>query len=377
MRHYLLSFFLITALLATTPSIAADANFASLTDEKVYESARTGNIEAALEYSKRLQLGLLGKKPDIKQAVLWLQRAAQQSNAEAALTLAMLYKTGQAKSPAPDSITHLTDFALYLLNEKAKQGNALAMAKLGQIYAEGILVKKDHKTALAWLTKAVAGGDPQAKLVLGRMTIWGISPDYPEERALRYLQDAANANIPDAWLILGMAYSGAYGGTVNHPRAFNAFKHAAKLGLSEGKRQMGLAYFSGLGVSKNNSKGLALVTEAAEAKNMEAMVNVASAHRMGVGTAKNPAQYVQWLSRAAERNLAEAQYLLGLAYLNGEGVSRNINTATTHLKAARSKGHVMAKRALEGLEKPTLPHVSALSGDTDSAESPLPESQTK
>lgn len=320
------------------------------TEQNLLAQAKSGDSEAAYSYGKQLYRGLAGEAPNLKEAAYWLSRSAQQSNPDAALLLATLYKSGKLQAQKPNSARKLFQFAFTLLKSAAENGDASAMAKIGIIYSKGVFVKRDPKIALEWLEKAVAGGNPKAKSVLGRYTIWGNTKGYTEADALRLLHEAAQGGIISAWIQLGLAYSGAYNGTVNLPRAFDCFKKAAALGSIEGRRQMGIAYLAGLGVKKDVSEGYRLISEAANNGNIEAMYNKAVAYRLGVGTAENTAEYINWLKKAAANDHSDAAYLLGDAYRYGKGVAANRSEAIRYLTLSKNKANVLAIHALEDMK---------------------------
>jgi TPR repeat protein len=55
----------------------------------------------------------------------------------------------------------------------AEQGNADAQCSLGQMYYEGIVVKRDYQKAREWWEKAAEQGDSKAQQRLGWMIIMG------------------------------------------------------------------------------------------------------------------------------------------------------------------------------------------------------------
>jgi TPR repeat protein len=339
-----------------TPPAPSSSTFAFTvppTAEVLLQRAKQGDARAAFVLAKRYLHGLPRLAPDYEAAAHWLKRATQQNNPDAAILLASLYQSQKLTPPSATYAQELFQFGYQKLETAAKAGDADAMAKIGTLYAKGVMVKKDTKTALQWFEQAIAKGSLRAKYTLGGLTIWGNTAAYPEEKARLLLQDAADAGNSRAWVKLGLSYSGAFGGSVNAEHAAFCFGQALKLGSSEGARQLGIATLSGYGVAKNIPEGLRLITQAAEqGKNPDAMYHLAMAAHLGAtssganGTAKNNALYTKWLQAAGDYDHPDSDYLLGEAYLQGEGVPANRETAIFYLKAARNKANVAATHKL-------------------------------
>ena len=72
------------------------------------------------------------------------------------------------------------------------------MFLLGDLYVDGIGVKKHHGQALAWYRKAAAKGVPLAIYSVGAMYAngYGVKRDLRQARV--WFQKAANKNVPSA-----------------------------------------------------------------------------------------------------------------------------------------------------------------------------------
>lgn len=112
--------------------------------------AKKGNAEAEFKVGEMYETGF-GVKKDMKQAHLWVNKAAAQG-LEAAnfkLTYWNIQKNG-LKGGNKKKYTEITS--------KAKDGNLQAMYYVGMMYAHGVGVKKNYDKALDWLNKATFGG---------------------------------------------------------------------------------------------------------------------------------------------------------------------------------------------------------------------------
>src|SRR5712691_3389362 len=131
--------------LLSAPLVGADDQAASV--ESLKQRAAQGEAEA------QLSLGLLyatGKSlpQDYAEALKWYRLAAAQGNAEAQFSLGVLYAKGEGV-PQEDAE------ALKWYRLAAAQGNAGAQFNLGILYYEGQGVPQENVQAYKWLTLAV------------------------------------------------------------------------------------------------------------------------------------------------------------------------------------------------------------------------------
>ena len=74
----------------------------------------------------------------------------------------------------------------------AADGDALGMASLGLMYAEGYGVPRDHVQALSWFRKAAADGDTLGMASLGLMYTGGYGVPRDDVQALSWFRKAAD-----------------------------------------------------------------------------------------------------------------------------------------------------------------------------------------
>ncbi|MFQ5958218.1 MAG: SPOR domain-containing protein [Alphaproteobacteria bacterium] len=98
---------------------------------------------------------------------------ALEGDADAQVTLGLMYETGSGVPPDPAR-------AVTWYRKAAAQGDALAQYALGEAYARGVGVRQDYATAAAWLRKAAEQGNASAQFRLGRFYEfgWGVERDY-------------------------------------------------------------------------------------------------------------------------------------------------------------------------------------------------------
>ena len=98
-------------------------------------------------------------------------------------------------SPAPDDPN--VDFvygayqrgeyktAFGLAQPRAQAGDTHAMTMLGELYANGLGVKRDYAKAAEWYKKACDGGDREAMLALAMMRLGGFGGTTDRQEAVQ------------------------------------------------------------------------------------------------------------------------------------------------------------------------------------------------
>lgn len=142
---------LLFALLTAAPVVAAEA-------KDLATKAATGDVAAQLALGQAHASGK-GAAKDLKAAVDWLTKAADQGSVDACMALGKLYLGG---SGMPKSgIDAAKWFRL-----AAERGNPAAQCQLARMHLAGAGVPKDDVEACKWAKVAFAQGDKQAKGIL-------------------------------------------------------------------------------------------------------------------------------------------------------------------------------------------------------------------
>ena len=166
-----------------------------------------------------LSLGLMyyygtGVPQSYAEAARWLQRAADQEQAEAQSMLGAMYYFGEG---VPQN--HLE--ASRLFRRAAEQGNADARRWLGTLYYHGTGVPQSYLQAARWYRLAAHQGQVEAQWLLGGMYTAGVGVQQNHAEAARWYRRAAERGYGSAQWSLGVAYR--YG---NGVRASRVVAHA-------------------------------------------------------------------------------------------------------------------------------------------------------
>ncbi|OYQ35321.1 hypothetical protein CHU95_08895 [Niveispirillum lacus] len=150
------------ALIAQTPTSAVDMRRA------LYwygQAANKGDADAAWTLAELFR-GDLGIPDDMEQAAGWYRKAAEMGHAEAAFDLGLLYTEGYG-------VERDTSEAARWFQQAADAGIARALYMLGTLYEQGVDGAADLEAARAWYRQAQDAGDTGASQALRRLDTGG------------------------------------------------------------------------------------------------------------------------------------------------------------------------------------------------------------
>lgn len=179
------------------------------------ESAESGDADAQYEVAI-MYLNGRGVEQDFDATLLWLQRAAENGNEQAASKLRRM--EGQRKK-----------FAAAL--KRAESGDSKAQYDVGMMYLKGRGVKLDAASSRKWLEKSAAQSHEKAITRLAILLIKGEGGARDYKRA-RELLDSISDTSALAQYYLGELYASGRGVTQNYETAMNWYKKAGENGFS-------------------------------------------------------------------------------------------------------------------------------------------------
>ena len=146
-------------------------------------AANGGNADAQLSLAYMYETGEQ-VATDKRQAVRWYEMAADRGKVQAMLSLGILFEDG-------DGIGRDLKTAAGWYEKAALQGNADAQQTLGYIYENGNGVPKDVVAAARWYEMAAKQGRVAAQNNLGRFNQLGIGVPKNREKAIYWYEKAA------------------------------------------------------------------------------------------------------------------------------------------------------------------------------------------
>jgi hypothetical protein len=161
---------------------------------------------------------------DYAQALIWERKAAEKGDPRAQRDLAFMYERGFGVAADPAQAAEWNQKA-------ATQGNAEAQLHLAKALDEGAGVNKDADEARKWYAKAARHEQPGAQLELARQSAGQGNCLV----AVHWYEEAAGHGQPQAMYELGRLYLSKCG--PNKEQAFTWFTIGARFGLAESKSQ--------------------------------------------------------------------------------------------------------------------------------------------
>lgn len=301
------------------------------------------------------------------EAFKWALLASKQGDACSQHTLGVLYEQGFSSQKA-----NIKE-AVKWLTKSADQGYDMAQERLFEMYYDGDGVPKDYEKAIKWI-KEIAKNDKhdsgaQYQLAMMYENGEGVTKDY--KQMIKWLIKAAENDSKQAQMNLGVIYyHGDKGALKDYKEAVKWFEKAAEAedSLFESfntwaQEKLAGMYYRGEGVLKDYKKAEKYYLKAAEQGNTHAQYHLyLYANEMNIDTNES----LHWLEKSAgigkshsekvemtvyskpiEPPYADAQYLLGTTlYEKNKGKDRSISKYLIK-KAYKNTDRVISKKAEE------------------------------
>jgi TPR repeat protein/V8-like Glu-specific endopeptidase len=263
-----------------------------------------------------------------------------------------------------------------LLPKLVEDGSSHAAFLLGMMFADGIGVERNSRTALDWYFKAAIrgevealskaaelyegtnlldaaklykvaadGGSEVAAFKLGLMHLRGRGVFRDAKAALPYFEKAAEQGYGPAQNIVATLYAEGRGVEKSETEAFKWFKVAAEYGVADAQGRLGYMYDVGRGVPANAQEALKWYTRSAIQGNAIAQRNLGAMY-LGRGIPKDSTQALYWYLRAAKQGQVDAQYSAGALYAIGDGVTKDTAEALKWFQLAANQAHAPAQLQL-------------------------------
>ena len=127
-----------------------------------------------------------GKKFDVKEAVKWFEKSAQQGNRDGKYFLSFCYERGDGVPKDPEKAFNL------LIDTTNGNAGSGSMYKLGSYYKDGFGTSRDYNEALKWFRKAADRNSNDAMYALGEMYEKGLGVEKDLEEASNWYKKAAD-----------------------------------------------------------------------------------------------------------------------------------------------------------------------------------------
>lgn len=207
----------------------------------VQQRANTNDPAAQTALASCYDLGM-HVKPDGKESIQWITKAANHGYGPAEYELGRIYLYGRGIP---------VDYAQALIWERkaAEQGDPRAQRDLAFMYERGFGVAADPAKAAEWNQKAAAQGNAEAQLHLAKALDEGAGVSKDAEAARRWYSKAARQEQPAAQLELARESAGQG----NCPVAVHWYEDAAGHGQAQAMYELGKLYLSKCGPDKDKA----------------------------------------------------------------------------------------------------------------------------
>ncbi len=212
------------------------------------------------------------------------------------------FETGRDAYLAKDYAT-----ALKTLTPLAEQGDARAQITLALMYEKGQGVKLDIPRAMQWYEQAAEQGLPIVQHDLGVKYFSGRGIPQNYSKALSWWTRAAKQGVVESQYNLGLMYSRGLGTSQDQTEAQHWFRLAAEKGHKQAQYSLAVMYAFGHGLHKDEAKAIQWFKKAAEQDMPEAQYNLAQLYESQSDKADNRDQAIHWYRRAARLGLAQAR----------------------------------------------------------------------
>lgn len=341
-----------------------------------------------------------GTQVDIDKAIEWLNKAAEQDNADALYQLGYIYSNEEYScfdtEKAYDYYARALDIyiraegensnataeyrigRMYIngmgtdinvdegvkwLERAALNNNGEAAYQLYNVYSKGEVIEAQPERAMKFLEIACYLDNPYAQYTLGRLNL----EDGNLEDGIKWLESAAEKDMPYASYKLGVVYSSDEYGVRDDVRANEHYNKALILFVSAYEEQpddilayqVGRMYLSGQGTEPNIENAIDWFNKAAEQNNPDALYQLGYIYRNEeYGVIDIAASNRCFLSACeiylkrfeVNPNDSEAAYKLGTIYHYGLGVEQDINKAIEYYKKSAELGNKRAKQKIDEME---------------------------
>ena len=216
------------------------------------------------------------------------------------------------------------------LETPASQGDAEAMARMGEMLMRGLGGGRDELKARDYITQAHEAGSLQATYLLARMALTGNLVAKDEVRGIALMKQASEKAMPMAQSTLGVwLANGLFGFEKNDAAALAWFKVAAAQKDPQGMYWLG--YFYELGkpeLPQDNLLALDWYRKAADAQFSSGAVAAGRLYALGKGVSPDGAEALVWLKKAAgQGNLASYNWMASVYEFGRGGIAKNPSLA--------------------------------------------------
>lgn len=215
--------------------------------------------------------------------------------------------------------------AVKWLRLSAYQRNLDARLKLGMVFNNGFLMRKNKEVASAWLDLFPNGNTSGECMIIGM----GYTQDF---WLYEHGTDYADVDHPKS----SMGRIALERGIVEVPeKAVEYFRKAAELGHPAGMRRLGLLLLEDIRNEQQVHEASDWLLKSAERGDSEAQLELGNLYSGGTGVEEDKTRAHYWYRKAAEAGNVKAMAALGKMYFEGNGITQNYDEAFKWLAGSK------------------------------------------
>lgn len=227
--------------------------------------------------------------------------------------------------------------ALRLATPLALAGSPAAQTLIGEIYMQGLGVRRDIATATEWYEKAAGQGVPEALFQLAMIYLDGGEEFGDRDRAPELMRQAADAGHRIAQFNYAQMLADRDASPAGVARAVSYYEKAAEAGLADAQYAMAeITRIGAGGRTPDEAEARRWLEEAARQGHDTAQIDLGTL-LVESGGESNQKEGFSWLMRAAAAGNPAAQNRIAKLYRAGVGVEPDrVAAAMWYLRARRA-----------------------------------------
>ena len=150
------------------------------------------------------------------------------------------------------------------------------------------------------LQASAENGDADAMAELGECYYFGKGVSGDRDKAFMWLSKAADAGSSKACFWLGACYENGYGTDMDLEKAVYWYGKSAESGYTDAMNTLAVRLKNGTGTARDLEKAAYWYRKAAELGNVYAMVNLANCYDVGIGVAVDKEEAYKWYGKAID-----------------------------------------------------------------------------
>ena len=281
--------------------------------------------------------------PPVDMGLQRLMRQAESGNRYAQYRLAKRLLDRGSAGYAPKE-------AVKWLEKAAEQHYSVASYLLGKLWLQGVHLPQDKRKAEAWLRRSSAEDNPFAQYLLGKTCLTDEDFHAEPEEIERLLYRASEQNNRYATYTLGREKLAGGVLQCDPDEAIRLLNTSAGLGFAPAMYRLGKLYAEGDAVEQDLPRAVDYLERAADQGDVYAAY-LAGKLRLNEESIRDIPLAIRNFETAAAEHNGYAEYQLGRIYLYGIGTEKDTDAALRWLTDSAEHGNVYASQLLQHMQK--------------------------